>query len=572
MLKKKNLTSRSTGSESNKFSRPILCGGICFLFWLLLFILTDIYISNPLGFGKGHTTFLRVFQYRFHKADFGTYTFEEGMGMSVFRLYLSGFGGILSFPASLLPSSVHPQVASVLDALRLGLSGAVFSYFLSSVFPEKAESEKKKGPFSFRLIFLLSGVAYTAVCFILSLLLRFPVADTFFLLPLSVLFLRRDKKAGRFSILLLFILFSTLVSSAAWALISIPVLLICCFFQRSSGSEKRKTLQVLLSLGLSAFILLPQFLQMPYAVSGEPSSAFLSELGNDTGKYKSDVTFHSEATAALLNTSPSLLSIERQTEETGAIRPSDYATYFSFLNEWFYSLWPSLPILPFQDTSANGPTTDAVGSISYSITTTFIDPLYCAVKLPNRKGSVDILVNERKISTISHSKNTVLIDLGKYNAGQNLTVTLRSSRSDDLIGAAADFGYLNSINWNVYTRESNFGISSLELNKDGITAEALIGSDVTILSNIPYEKGWSLYVNGSKTPIKAYRDAWICTDLSAGNYFLHLHYTAPGSTWGGWISGLSFLLLAIFCLRPDHSSSSEAPEMTSSSGASSKIL
>jgi len=571
MSKKKNLTSRSSGSESSKLSRPILCGGICFLFWLLLFILTDIYISNPLGFGEGHTTFLRVFQNRFHKADFGTYTFEEGMGMSIFRLYLSGFGGILSFPASLLPSSVHPQAASVLDALRLGLSGAVFSYFLSSVFPEKAGSEKKD-PVSSKVIFLLCGAGYTAVCFVLSLLLRFPVADTFFLLPLSILFLRRDKKTGRFSILLLLLLFCTLVSSAAWALITIPVLLICCFFPRSSGSKKRKTLQLLLSIGLSAFILLPQFLQMPYAVKGEPSSAFLSEMGNDTEKYKSDVTFHSEATAALFDTSPNLLSIERQTDETGAIRPSDYATYFSFLNEWFYSLWPSLPILPFQDTSANGPTTDAVGSISYSITTTFIDPLYCAVKLPNRKGSVDVLVNERKIETISNSKNTVLIDLGKYNAGQNLTVTLRSQRSDDLIGASADFGYLNSINWSAYTRESNFGTSSLEQNKDGITAEALVGSDVTILSNVPYEKGWSLYVNGSKTPIRAYRDAWICTDLSAGNYILHLHYTAPGSTWGGWISGLSFLLLAVLCLRPDHSSSSEEPETTSSSGASSKIL
>ena len=41
----------------------------------------------------------------------------------------------------------------------------------------------------------------------------------------------------------------------------------------------------------------------------------------------------------------------------------------------------------------------------------------------------------------------------------------------------------------------------------------------------------------------------LCADVTAGNYVIHLHYTAPGSTAGGWISGLSFILLAVLYAR-----------------------
>ena len=581
MSGKSTFEKKTKAGSGRSFSRPFLCGSFCFALWLAVFILTGIYEINPFGYGLGELSALKVFRARFLRADFGSYTFDDGMGTSIFRIYLKGFGGILTYPVSLLPVSVHPQALVILDALRLALAGAFFSHLIA-VF--RKDKERKL------LVYGLPGILYSGTGFLFCLLLRFPVADTLFFFPLVLLCLlnRHRNKETKLSLTYIFSLIFCLTASAAWDLIVIPLLLIFLLFTRRSGILGKTSLQSLLALGLCAFVLLPQFLQFPYAVKGEPSSAFLRELGNDTNKYRTDVTFSCEAMELLLHTSPSLFVVARQSTSTsGELSPEDpanavipvgnassYPSLFEFYNEWFYTLWPSLSITPFQETAAEGPLHLDTQTFTCTMSTLFMDPLYCALTTPSRTHAADVYVDGRYITTVSENKDTVLINLGTYNVGQTLTLKFVSPSSGDLVNASVKFGYLNSFNWNRYTAAANFGITAMEKDSDGITADGLVAYDSTLLSNIPYEKGWSLYLNGEKTPVRAYRDAWLCADVTAGNYVIHLHYTAPGSAAGGWISGLSFILLAVLYARKKghSSSSSEDPDTTSSSGAFSKSL
>ncbi len=568
----KNVSSDKIGGT---ISRPILFGVFGFAFWLLFFILTDIYFSGSSGFGSSEITSLGIFRSRFSRADFSSYTFEAGLGMSIPRLLLSGYGGVLSLPFSLLPVSIHPQAMAFLNAIRLGLSGAVFFYMLSSFSPQR--SSRSSSVLSFLYTAALLGLCY---------LLRFPVSDAFFLFPGVLLRLFRDTGKEKKTIALsdVFLLCLLFLSSATWDLLLFPVLLLTLLLRK----KKTEALSGVLSFGLCAFILLPQFLQMPCAIKGEPSASFLRKIGNDTDKYHTDVTYTTEATKVLLNQKHSVLVISAQNKDeelpsgsspAGSTEdPSGSETIFDYLNDWFYSLWPSLPAIPFQNTYSEGPVYSDTRNVSFTVTTMFSDPLFCAVKLPSLHHPVDLYVNDRLVSTISNSNEKVLVNLGTYNVGQNLTVRLHSSHPEDLKNASSEFGYMNSINWNRFTENATFGISDMEENADGITADALVAFDSTLLTNIPYEKGWSLYVNGEKHPVLAYRDAWVSSDISSGHYTIHLHYTAPGTAWGGWISCVSFFLLAVFCFHSgratkDHSSSSsEDPEITSSSGASSRNL
>ncbi|MBQ4186002.1 MAG: YfhO family protein [Clostridiales bacterium] len=568
----KNVSSDKIGGT---ISRPILFGVFGFAFWLLFFILTDIYFSGSSGFGSSEITSLGIFRSRFSRADFSSYTFEAGLGMSIPRLLLSGYGGVLSLPFSLLPVSIHPQAMAFLNAIRLGLSGAVFFYMLSSFSPKR--SSRSSSVLSFLYTAALLGLCY---------LLRFPVSDAFFLFPGVLLRLFRDTGKEKKTIALsdVFLLCLLFLSSATWDLLLFPVLLLTLLLRK----KKTEALSGVLSFGLCAFILLPQFLQMPCAIKGEPSASFLRKIGNDTDKYHTDVTYTTEATKVLLNQKHSVLVISAQNKDeelpsgsspAGSTEdPSGSETIFDYLNDWFYSLWPSLPAIPFQNTYSEGPVYSDTRNVSFTVTTMFSDPLFCAVKLPSLHHPVDLYVNDRLVSTISNSNEKVLVNLGTYNVGQNLTVRLHSSHPEDLKNASSEFGYMNSINWNRFTENATFGISDMEENADGITADALVAFDSTLLTNIPYEKGWSLYVNGEKHPVLAYRDAWVSSDISSGHYTIHLHYTAPGTAWGGWISCVSFFLLAVFCFHSgratkDHSSSSsEDPEITSSSGASSRNL
>ena len=61
--------------------------------------------------------------------------------------------------------------------------------------------------------------------------------------------------------------------------------------------------------------------------------------------------------------------------------PSGSETIFDYLNDWFYSLWPSLPAIPFQNTYSEGPVYSDTRNVSFTVTTMFSDPLFCAVKL-----------------------------------------------------------------------------------------------------------------------------------------------------------------------------------------------
>ncbi|MBR3031397.1 MAG: YfhO family protein [Clostridiales bacterium] len=560
--------------------RPLLSGVVFFAFWIAFFILTDIYFYEFTRIGSSELTTLGIFRSRFSRADFSSYTFEAGMGMSIPRLLLSGFGGILSLPFSLLPVSVHPQALALLNAFRLALASAVFLHMISKL--------SDRSP----VFCYITSFLYTAAAFGLCCLLRFPVTDTFFLFPgliLKVFSDRKDPSSGkksaveksekrRVSFSLMFLFCLIFVSSAAWDLLVIPAIVILCIVKHRKESDispkKKKqagpsvsparstAVSAALSLGLCAFFLLPQFLQMPYAIKGEPSASFLQKLGNDTDKYHTEVTYTTDATRVILNTKHSMIAVnaknlqpsessEGQIAEVSGTEPS---SIFAFLNDWFYSLWPSLPAMPFQDTYSEGPLFSDTKTASFTVSTLFSDPLFCAVKLPSLSHPVDLYVNNRIVSTITRSQETVLIDLGSYNVGQNLTITLLSSHAEDLKGVSASFGYMNTMNWNQFTENVTFGITDLVEDADGITADAMISFDSTLLTNIPYEKGWTLYANGEKHPVRAYRDAWISSDISAGHYIVHLHYTAPGSALGGWISGFTFFLLAVICFRSERSS------------------
>ena len=422
----KNVSSDKIGGT---ISRPILFGVFGFAFWLLFFILTDIYFSGSSGFGSSEITSLGIFRSRFSRADFSSYTFEAGLGMSIPRLLLSGYGGVLSLPFSLLPVSIHPQAMAFLNAIRLGLSGAVFFYMLSSFSPKR--SSRSSSVLSFLYTAALLGLCY---------LLRFPVSDAFFLFPGVLLRLFRDTGKEKKTIALsdVFLLCLLFLSSATWDLLLFPVLLLTLLLRK----KKTEALSGVLSFGLCAFILLPQFLQMPCAIKGEPSASFLRKIGNDTDKYHTDVTYTTEATKVLLNQKHSVLVISAQNKDeelpsgsspAGSTEdPSGSETIFDYLNDWFYSLWPSLPAIPFQNTYSEGPVYSDTRNVSFTVTTMFSDPLFCAVKLPSLHHPVDLYVNDRLVSTISNSNEKVLVNLGTYNVGQNLTVRLHSSHPEDL--------------------------------------------------------------------------------------------------------------------------------------------
>lgn len=543
--------------------RHLFLVGVCFsILWALFFILTEIYLSNPNGCGTFELATMHVFRNRFHHANFSTYTFDVGLGMNIFRLLSAGFGGILTIPLSLLPEKIHPEVLALLNALRLGVTGACFANLYIRFGWGLRENKHRWARLLLRVLPILLGLLTSIVFFVLCYFLHLPVADTFFLLPILLLKLQKesgtDSHPSGLSLSLLLLVCMFFGANVVWGLLLLPIPLV--YIACRHFIFKQHTLRQYLTFAaawlLLSCYLLPHYMQFPYACGkGEPASAFLQLLGNDTDAYHTDVTFHSPATDILLGKSPTLLITQVDPSVTSELDTPEHAqtsttdssqTQFQFLNDWIYSLWPSLPISPFQPINDISSSYTVPATQIYSFSNMFAHELYCAVRLPQRQHPVEVYLNDLLITTITQQQGTVMVDLGAYNVGQVLTLRLEGESPLDLANVDVNFAYFNTENWDLYTQNATFGITNLTVDPDGITCEAIVSPNMMLLTNIPYEEGWTIYFDGQKLPTRAYQDALLCADLPAGNSILHLRYTAPGSTLGGWISGISFLALAVY--------------------------
>ena len=85
----------------------------------------------------------------------------------------------------------------------------------------------------------------------------------------------------------------------------------------------------------------------------------------------------------------------------------------------------------------------------------------------------------------------------------------------------------------VYDGYAKFNINGIE------------GGD-TIITTIPAEDGWQLYIDGAPAQHKAYQNAFIAFDAPSGNHTAELVFTAPGLKPGAMVSCAGIVLLAAF--------------------------
>lgn len=72
-----------------------------------------------------------------------------------------------------------------------------------------------------------------------------------------------------------------------------------------------------------------------------------------------------------------------------------------------------------------------------------------------------------------------------------------------------------------------------------------VTEDGLFLLSIPYDPGWTLYVDGVETELSAFKDALLSTSLSAGTHQISLRYYPEGLTTGAMITAAAIIILLI---------------------------
>ena len=184
--------------------------------------------------------------------------------------------------------------------------------------------------------------------------------------------------------------------------------------------------------------------------------------------------------------------------------------------------------------------------LRYKVNITSSDPLYLAVSFIGVCGNADILVDGKFVSNISDSFYSQMINMGSFEPGDSITVTLRSPK-DSFSILSADFAYCDTALFakELAAAKPNDGITIRQVRDGYLFADTDLSEDRLLLTTIPYEDGWTLRVDGVKVEVQSYQDAFIAIPIGAGHHTVELSFAAPGLVSGRILSGVGLAAAAV---------------------------
>lgn len=200
--------------------------------------------------------------------------------------------------------------------------------------------------------------------------------------------------------------------------------------------------------------------------------------------------------------------------------------------------------------------TDA--SVTYELTAPDGGDIY--VYFPtDYEREVNLYVDDRYIGACFESDNQNIKHLGTFEKGEVFTVKLKLNKSD-LYYKEPQFAFFNAA-------AEEEAIAQLQALNRQTVCERVSGTEVRVSVNaekeqllfttIPYEKGWTVYVDGVQTEITpVLSDSLIAVKLGAGEHIVELKFFPAGMSVGllmtavGVILFVGMILLYLYLKKP----------------------
>lgn len=151
------------------------------------------------------------------------------------------------------------------------------------------------------------------------------------------------------------------------------------------------------------------------------------------------------------------------------------------------------------------------------------------------------------VTTKNHHSMTHqhILDLGELASGSKVVVTSADSDvtsiqlyayqfNQDVFEEAYDI--LNSQPLEIESFEETYIKSTISVKEDGL-----------LYTSIPYDEGWSVYVDGKEVETHAFKDALLSVYLTSGEHEITFHFTPAGLNQGFFLTIISIVIfIAIF--------------------------
>lgn len=186
--------------------------------------------------------------------------------------------------------------------------------------------------------------------------------------------------------------------------------------------------------------------------------------------------------------------------------------------------------------------------LNYTLTCESEGELYLNLSADRIMDECSVYVNGEYLDTWqSYSFYSPVVRLGSFEVGEEIQVTIASDTNK--------FGILD-VNFAYFDNEvfseafANINTSEVKVNsaENGVVnITSNLSEDKLVLTTIPYEAGWTLYIDGQKQDIEVYEEALIGIRPGVGSHEITLKFVAPGTKLGAvctviGIAGLAFII------------------------------
>ncbi len=158
------------------------------------------------------------------------------------------------------------------------------------------------------------------------------------------------------------------------------------------------------------------------------------------------------------------------------------------------------------------------------------------------KTNPDGSTSTKNYSSMTHSH---MLDLGELEAGSKVTVT--SSDADVPTIQLYAYSFDKDIFLDTFHKLNESTLNITKYTDTSLNGTIQVKESGLLYTSIPYDKGWSVYVDGRKVRTHAFKDALVSIYLESGEHELRFEFTPVGLKGGMMITILSILIfIAIF--------------------------
>ena len=194
-----------------------------------------------------------------------------------------------------------------------------------------------------------------------------------------------------------------------------------------------------------------------------------------------------------------------------------------------------------KDTETDG------GSIEVTIKAVNDDNVYIYIS-SGEIENVNYFWNNEEETADQNIDTPYIFDLGKHKKGDEIRVeiSLAGMETESAILDIYAYNLNNDVLDSAYDLLKEGGMEVTSYGDTFINGTVNAGFDGYLYSSIPYDEGWSVYIDGKKAETFKLGDSMLCTEITAGKHNVTYKFMPKGLNYGLVISGAGWLCLMVY--------------------------